>query len=81
MARRCLVRKVPPSPPSREPYWEREQPQQATAGRVSLSYFRQAGILQMAQRSGPVVTLDQEDAQKNPAAIALLARVIRDWQT
>lgn len=74
------VRKVPPSSPAREPC--REQPQQAVLGRAVLTYYRQEGVLQVAQRGGNrfTVVLDQVDVQQNPAAGALLGQVARDWE-
>ncbi|MHB1255261.1 MAG: hypothetical protein ACYCXI_03445 [Dethiobacteraceae bacterium] len=77
------VRKVPPPPPPHDPYWQREQPQRAVLGRVVLTYFRQEGVLQVAQRGAErrlIVTLDQVDVQQNPAAGALLGQVAKDWQ-
>ena len=77
------VRKVPPSPPSREPC--QEQPQRAVLGRAVLTYYRQEGVLQVSQRGAGgdrrlIVTLDQTDVQRNPAAGALLGQVVKDWQ-
>ncbi|MBS3982826.1 MAG: hypothetical protein KGZ41_03415 [Dethiobacter sp.] len=79
------IRKVPPLCPSREPYWQREQPQRAVLGRAVLTYYRQEGVLQVAQRGASsdrklTVTLDQADVQRNPAAGALLGQVVKDWQ-
>jgi len=72
-----------------EAYWEREKPVEAWTGRACLSYYPQAGKLQVAatfrdpetgeRRRGKVVTLDQEDLALHPEAVELLARVLREW--
>lgn len=73
-----------------EAYWEREKPVEAATERVVLSYYPQAGKLQVAatfrdretgeRRRGKVVTLDQEDLALHPEAVALLERVLREWR-
>jgi hypothetical protein len=73
-----------------EPYWEKEQPVEAAGRRVALSYYRQAGRLQVSRlyrdresgevRRGTTVTLDQEDLALHPSLRELLARVLEDWQ-
>jgi len=72
-----------------EAYWEREKPLEAWTERAALSYYPQAGKLQVAltykdretgeRRRGKVVTLDQEDLITHPEALRLLERVLREW--
>ncbi len=64
-------------------YWEREVPQEARSGRVWLSWFPQAGKLQISQvwqdresgepRRGKTITLDVEDLALHPEVRSLLA--------
>ncbi len=72
-----------------EKYWEREKPRVASSPRVMLSYFEQAGKLQISKaykdretgelRRGRTVTIDCEDVQLNPEVRQLLERVLEDW--
>ncbi|TDA70640.1 MAG: hypothetical protein D9V47_00060 [Clostridia bacterium] len=81
MNKPATVRKLPPY--RGQPYWEREKPQEAQTDRIALSYYPQAGKLQISllwpdretgeKRRGRTVTLDQEDLALHPEARALLA--------
>jgi hypothetical protein len=64
-----------------EPYWEREQPREARTGRLWLSYFPQAGKLQIRRfwldrdgrpRRAQGLTLDVEDFAVHLGAVELL---------
>lgn len=69
-------------------YWERETPEQAKMARAWLSYYPQAGKLQVSiayrdrasgePRKGTTVTLDAEDLRQHPEALALLRRVVEE---
>ena len=71
------------------PYWETEQPQVADSKKVRLSYYSQAGKMQVSQvwqdkatgelRKGRTITLDQEDMQLHPETLKLLEKIIQEW--
>uniref|UniRef100_A0A7C2E2V0 Uncharacterized protein n=1 Tax=Ammonifex degensii TaxID=42838 RepID=A0A7C2E2V0_9THEO len=71
-----------------EAYWTKEQPIEVKTKRVWLSYFPQAGKLQLAtyfKKDGEdirakVVTLDQEDIALHPEARDLILRALEDWR-
>ncbi|MEW6459040.1 MAG: hypothetical protein AB1441_08245 [Bacillota bacterium] len=72
-----------------EPYWERERPEVVETGRLILSYFKEAGKLQISQaykdpqtgelKRGKTVTLDQEDLALHPEARGLLQAALDAW--
>lgn len=70
------------------PYWEKEKPKVAMSERLILSYYPQAGKLQISQRwdrdgepqKGKTITLDSEDLQLAPEALTLLIGVLSDWR-
>lgn len=71
-----------------EAYWETEQPTEVKTKRLWLSYYPNAGKLQIAAyftKDGEdirakVVTLDQEDISLHPEARALILRVLEEWK-
>ncbi|MDP2859305.1 MAG: hypothetical protein Q8P50_15215 [Bacillota bacterium] len=73
-----------------DPYWERERPRETDTAKVRVSYFPEAGKLQIAQlftdrdtgeaKRGRTVTLDQEDLTLHPAARALILEVLEAWR-
>lgn len=83
---------MPPSPTKSrwyrgDPYWEKETPRQADAGRVRLKYYENYGKLQVVQlwtdaegqiRPGRTVTLDVEALALSDEARALLRSVLED---
>jgi hypothetical protein len=81
MAKANTARRVPAY--KGESYWERETPRTATTGKLILSYFPNAGKLQISQayqdretgetRRGRTVTLDVEDVALHLAAREMLA--------
>lgn len=72
------------------PYWETETPRVVDSGKLRFSYFTAAGKLQISQlftdrdsgelRRGRTVTIDQEDMQLHPEALALFAEVLAAWR-
>lgn len=71
-----------------DPYWTQERPHVAITEKLILSYYPQAGKLQISQRwdnehgpqKGKTVTLDSEDLQLAPEALKLLIEALGDWQ-
>ena len=73
-----------------ERYWENEKPEEVWTARAVIAHYPKAGKLQIAAtykdpesgalRRAKVVTLDQEDLQLHPEALALLARVVEEWR-
>lgn len=69
-------------------YWEREQPVEARTARTWLTYFPEAGKLQVSQlwtdretgepRRGKTVTIDSEDLALHPEARELLRRFVEE---
>ena len=90
MTKPLNVRRVPPSHPLQRPYWEDEQPIEAWTGRICMAYHPDAGKLQIAIRffdrtankfrPGRAIVLDYDDFHTSRDALALLARVVREWQ-
>lgn len=87
MVKPTTARRVPPY--RCEPYWEKEEPEEAMTNRIALAYYPEAGKLQISllwpdkktgeRRRGKTVTLDYEDLQLHPDALGLLSRVMTDW--
>lgn len=69
-----------------ERYWEQETPQDSRTGKVWLSYFPQAGKLQVSTiwhgedgpKRGKTVTLDVEGLALHNEARGLLSRFVMD---
>jgi len=56
-------------------YWEREAPTEVFTGRFALTFYKEAGKLQVSRLyvdGGKTVTLDAEEMQLNPAAVDVL---------
>ncbi len=73
-----------------DPYWQRETPKEADTGNVRVSFYPEAGKLQISQlftdrdsgeaKRGRTVTLDSEDMTLHPAARALILEVLEAWR-
>ncbi|MDP2857519.1 MAG: hypothetical protein Q8P50_06005 [Bacillota bacterium] len=71
-------------------YWQQEAPREADSGKIRVSFFAEAGKLQLSQLyadrasgelvRGKTVTLDQEDMQLHPEAAALVLKVLSEWR-
>jgi len=65
----------------REKYWEQEEPREAFTNRISVTYYKEAGKLQLSllyvngdgeKKRGKTVTLDAEDMQLHPVAVDVI---------
>lgn len=72
-----------------DPYWQTETPKTADTGKVRISFFPEAGKLQISQlftdrdsgelRRGRTVTLDGEDMLLHPEAAVLILEALEAW--
>ena len=85
---RTAYETIKPKSYKTEPYWLLEKPEKVKTDKLCLSYFPNAGKLQIAcyfTKDGQglqakVVTIDQEDLALNSQARRLILKVLEEWQ-